>query len=106
MATKPITYFAQNAAINALTKKYGAMLQGLDRTEKMAMLAICTRVLYFGQPEMLEHFANEDFSIEDEIAPGEYEAQSNEFFDAVTSLDGSTEDEILGFCQGLIDSLK
>lgn len=101
MATKVITYFAQNAAIDGLVEKYGAMLQRLDRLEKLAMLSVCARVLYVGNLA-----GSDNYSIKDELSFEEYEDLSSVVCEDVATLDGSTEDEILGFCQGLINSLK
>lgn len=101
MATKVITYFAQNAAIDGLCDKYGSQLQRLDRTERLAMLAVCARVLYVGQLEGCD-----TYSIEEELTLPEYEDLSAVVKEDIITLEGSDESDIEGFCMGLLDSLK
>ncbi|NET36961.1 MAG: hypothetical protein F6K19_33870 [Cyanothece sp. SIO1E1] len=103
--SQAVTDAVQNPAVEVLIDLYGPTLQSIDRINKLALLAVLSRALYFSQEEFIP---DDDYEnpIEDELSTGEYETIDDNLYSAVTTLDGISEDDALALCGALINQLR
>lgn len=104
MATKTTTSFVQTPAVEALVEQYGSQFQQLEPVQKLAMLAVITRAAYFISLHDPGVFV---WSIEDEIALGEYDESIDRSLALhLIALDQGTINEALALCEALLDQLR
>lgn len=100
-SAKPLGFYANGEALDALTEAFGARLEGMARHEKFMLLGVIASKFGYNDGESLDwHYrcAPPLYFVADFIPVN--------IDDYVPKLEGLSEDALLGLCEALVAQLR